>query len=214
MKLLIADDHALFIDALSHYIRKAEPGAEIVTGRDAEEALQLVEKHKDIDLTLLDVRMPGMKDLEGLKKLKERKPGMPVALISGTVEDSDIRQAVLLGARGYFPKTLSGQVMMAGIHRILAGDDFVAMDEKTGKFMPSYNTGGGAAAEGGNPFRLTPREREVLQFVARGVSNKEIARALELQIVTVKLHVRGICRKMNVQNRTQAAIKAKEAGVG
>lgn len=222
MKLLLADDHTLFRDAVVQYIIRAEPAAEVLVAKDVHGAIELLEARNDIQLVLLDLRMPGMEGFSGLRKIREMRPGLSVALMSGYAEDEDIKQAVALGVRGYFPKTLSGQVMLSGIRRILEGDTFVAMDHNTSTYMPSYydtqdkeandssGNSGNAAAQN---YHLTPREYQVLQFLARGVSNKEIARALDLQIVTIKLHVRGICRKLNVQNRTQAALKAMETGL-
>ncbi len=218
MKLLLADDHTLFRDAVAQYITRAEPSTEMLMAKDIHGAMEILETHGNVDLVLLDLRMPGMESFTGLKKIREMKPDLPVALLSGFAEDKDIKEAMALGVRGYFPKTLSGQLMLSGIRRILEGDSFVAMDHNTNSFMPSYygESPEGRAAPSGpaaRNFRLTPRESEVLQYLARGVSNKEIARALDLQIVTVKLHVRGICRKMEVQNRTQAALKARESGL-
>ncbi len=220
MKLLLADDHTLFRDAVAQYIARAEPATDVLVAKDIHGAMEIIETNRDIDIVLLDLKMPGMENFTGLKKIREHSPDLPVALMSGFAEDKDVKEAMTLGVRGYFPKTLSGQVMIAGVKRILEGDSFVAMDHNTNSFMPSYY---GDAPEGrqttmktgdaGNNFKLTPREQEVLQYLARGISNKEIARALDLQIVTVKLHVRGICRKMGVQNRTQAALKAREAGL-
>lgn len=218
MKLLLADDHTLFRDAVVQYILRAEPAAEVLVAKDVHSAIEVLDSHPDVGLLLLDLRMPGMEGFSGLKKIRELYPDLSVALMSGYAEEEDIRQAVTLGVRGYFPKTLSGQVMLSGIRRILEGDNFVAMDHNTSSYMPSYydsqdKAAGEKAPVDTSSYRLTPREFEVLQFLARGVSNKEIARALDLQIVTIKLHVRGICRKLNVQNRTQAALKAIEMGM-
>lgn len=219
MRLVLADDHTLFRDAVAQYILRAEPAAEILVARDVHGVMEVLDSHDGVHLILLDLRMPGMEGMGGLKKIRESHPKIPVALLSGFAEEKDVRQAMSLGARGYFPKTLSGQVLLSGIRRILDGDNFVAMDHNTNSYMPSYfsgennDNGTGNAATSENRFKLTPRENQVLQFLSRGVSNKEIARALDLQIVTVKLHVRGICRKLDVQNRTQAALKAREMGL-
>jgi two-component system nitrate/nitrite response regulator NarL len=222
MKILLADDHTLFRDAVALYILRAEPEAEVLVARDVHGAMEIIGEQNGIDLVMLDLRMPGMDGLLGLKKIRELKPEIPVALMSGFAEEEDIKQAMALGIRGYFPKTLSGQIMLSGMRRILDGEEFVAMDHNTNNYMPSHYGGDNnkdsaasavvPAVSVGN-YKLTPRETQVLQFLARGVSNKEIARALDLQIVTVKLHVRGVCRKLGAANRTQAALKAREMGI-
>ena len=221
MKLLLADDHNLFRDALVEYIGRAEPDAAVRLAGSMNEVMALMQKDPDIDLVLLDLYMPGMNGLKGLEILRRAHPGVPVALLSGLAEKEDVERALALGAAGYFPKTLSGKAMMEGIRQILDGKTYVARDDGTNEIMPSHygdvSRGNGLdrlANAGGNDnnnnIRLTPREREVLAFLLRGESNKEIARALDLQVVTVKLHVRGICRKLGARNRTQAALIARE----
>jgi DNA-binding NarL/FixJ family response regulator len=166
--------------------------------------------------------MPGMNGMEGLKVMRAAYPKTPLALISGTAEPSDVRAAMELGARAYFPKTLSGKTLLKAIHLVLAGEKFLPLDQNNDTIMPSYfgdpqdaavrSSGPKSEYEGKN-FSLTPRESDVLVYLVKGQSNKEIANALGLQIVTIKLHVRGICRKLGAKNRTQAALIATEAGL-
>lgn len=229
MKLLIADDHTLFRDTLVQYVERAKPGSQIFTAKNFDEAYELAEREKEFDLVLLDLRMPGMHGLSGLEKLHKRNPGIRVAIMSGLAEKEDVTAAMDMGAAGYFPKTLSGQALMKAIELVLAGERFMPLDHHTNTIMPSYRhdpatplsktaslgklSQNNEAIGSGSASRLTPREREVLQHLARGESNKEIARSLELQVVTVKLHVRGICKKLDAANRTQAALKAQEMGI-
>ncbi len=226
MKLLIADDHTLFRDALVQYIERAEPEAAITLAKDFYEVVELMKKNPVQDLVLLDLRMPGMNGMEGFKLMRAEYPKVPVALMSGVAETKDVNDAMDLGAVGYFPKTLSGKALLKAIQLVLTGERFVPIDHETNAIMPSYYNGqgkGGAvsasAAEaksakpGETVLHLTPRETEVLSYLASGASNKEIARELSLQVVTVKLHVRGICRKLDAKNRTQAALRARELGI-
>ena len=226
MKLLLADDHTLFRDALVQYIERAEPVAQVSLSKDFPGAMDVLNKDSAQDLVLLDFRMPGMNGLDGLKQIREKYPATPVALMSGVAEPSDVEKALDLGAVAYFPKTLSGKSLLHAIQKVLSGETFVPMDEHSGKVMPSY-LGDRRSAEIPYPgmqdsqqsfepaelFNLTPRESEVLTYLMRGVSNKEIANALNLKIVTVKLHVRGVCKKLAAKNRTQAALIAKERGL-
>ncbi len=214
MKLLLADDHALFRDALVQYIERAEPAAKVTLAKDFPEALGAMNNNPDQDLILLDLRMPGMNGMEGFRIMRQKYPKTPVALMSGMAEPEDIRAAMELGAVGYFPKTLSGKTILKAIQQVMGGEKFLPLDSKTQAIIPAYYgepEEAGSAAK--NDFNLTPREGDVLAYLVKGESNKEIAKALGLQIVTIKLHVRGICRKLSAKNRTQAALIAKESGL-
>lgn len=230
MKLLLADDHTLFRDALVQYIERAEPSAHVLVSKDLDGALEIMKETKGFDLVLLDLRMPGMKGMEGFRRLKEAYPDVKVALMSGVAEPEDVQAALDLGAVGYFPKTLSGKALLGAIQSVLDGQRYVPIENGNHRMMPSYRDDGDEEAEGhaggGRGFgvsflpdnadiadlNLTPREKQVLAHLVEGKANKEIARDLDLQVVTVKLHVRGICRKLEAKNRTQAAIKAREMG--
>ncbi len=222
MKLLLADDHTLFRDALVQYIERAEPSADVALAKDFYEVIEIMKNDSGFDLILLDFRMPGMNGMEGVSYVRDHYPDVPVALMSGIAEESDVNAAMELGAVGYFPKTLSGKALLKAIQLVLTGEHFMPVDNKTNTVMPSYYNDAEVSVEQGKPqtsskalsdIRLTPRETEVLSYLARGDSNKEIARSLDLQIVTVKLHVRGICRKLDAKNRTQAALKACDLGI-
>ena len=218
MKLLIADDHTLFRDALVQYIERSNPTSSVVLARDFHEALDLLKQDPDQDLVVLDLRMTGMNGMQGFQILKEHFPAMRVALMSGVAEEEDVRQALEIGAVGYFPKTMSGRALLAAIEQVVAGDQYIPKG-KNSTYMPSYYADHAAIISkkgemsGGAKPEFTPRESEVLSYLLDGASNKEIARALDLQVVTVKLHVRGICRKLEAKNRTQAALKAREMGI-
>ena len=226
MKLLIADDHTLFRDALVQYITRANADFEVTVTKDFNEAYDVLQNDSAYDLVILDLRMPGMNGMGGFDKLKAEFSSLKVALMSGVAETEDVKTAMDLGACAYFPKTLSGKALVEAIQSVLDGEQYIPVQKGTGKMMPSYyadekranfNYGGMSEAqediEQDDEFNLTPREKEVLKYLAKGDSNKEIAQALGLQVVTVKLHVRGICRKLEASNRTQAAIKATQLGL-
>lgn len=232
LKLLIADDHTLFRDTLVEYILRSDLGAEISIAEGFDQAMALLEHDPEKDLVLLDLKMPGM-NMEGFTKLHEKYPDILVALMSGVAEEADVRDAFERGAAGYFPKTMSGKSMVQAIKLVMTGERFLPLDHNSNSIMPSYFSDPESERKisGFEPMysgmkeaqdnysvhngadKLTPREKDVLQYLAQGSSNKEIANGLDLQVVTVKLHVRGICRKLNAKNRTQAALMAREYGL-
>lgn len=226
MKLLVADDHTLFRDALVQYITRSDIDAQISVAKDLHEVMERMKEDSQWDLVLLDLYMPGMKGMKGFKGMRVKYPDVPLALMSGLAEEEDVREAIDLGAVGYFPKTLPGEALIKAIQLVLSGERFIPLDRNSSNIMPSYNGQrpgskyysvaagkNSPAASQGVDVGLTPREAEVLTHLALGLSNKEIARILDLQVVTIKLHVRGICRKLNANNRTQAALKAHELGL-
>lgn len=235
VKILLADDHALFRDVLVQYLERAYENVRVIVAADFMQAIKILEKDRDFKLILLDYRMPGMGGLEGLHILRRDYAEIPVALMSGVAQPETVSGAIAAGAAGYFPKTLSGKDLLYAVKMVLAGERYIPVDHNQ-RIMPSYytdnnigdniddNTGLKAieneavsqfnqSVEIADTLKLTPRERQVLQYLMRGQPNKEIANDLGLQLVTVKLHVRGICRKLNVANRTQAAIRARELGL-
>ncbi|MFA7276154.1 MAG: response regulator transcription factor [Pseudobdellovibrionaceae bacterium] len=231
MHLLIADDHTLFREAISQYVERANHGSTVATVSNLDDAIAMTkEMSPQPDLVLLDLHMPGMHGLKGFSKFRENYPDIPVALLSGVAEAKDVQDAMDLGAVGFFPKTLSGRALLKAIELVLAGEKFIPVDSKTNGLMPSYygdqqiprplsslplrtNSGMPSSLSPSSKVRLTPRENDVLACLCRGQSNKDIARNLGLQDVTIKLHVRSICRKLEVTNRTQAVLKAFEIGL-
>lgn len=216
MKILLADDHMLFREALIQLISTIEPQWKFTTVSNFNKAYETLKNEKSFDLILLDLRMPGMNSLEGLSKIITSHPNQKTAILSGVAEEHHIKEALRIGACGYFPKTLSIKILIQAIKLVLSGQKYIAMDQNGKKIMPSYKDDYSNIAPVTKKiisYKLTKRESEVLQYLAQGLSNKHIANDLNIQISTVKLHVRGICTKLDVQNRTQAAVAAHQYGL-
>ena len=219
MRILIADDHNLVRDALKNYIERAESEAEVLTAATFGEALQIVENDDTLDLVILDLKMPGMHGCASIADVHAVRPRLPVAIMSGSAQPEDVTGALAHGGQGFIPKTLAGAALVSAIRLIIAGEVFVppsmfGFGASAGVLSPSPSHDTGAANGNGlDRPALTQREREVLGHLSRGHANKEIARFLDLQEVTIKLHVRGICRKLGAKNRTQAVTRAMDVGL-
>ncbi len=202
MKVLIADDHELVRDTLAAFMEN-EPDIQVTSVSDLEAACTAARKTL-FDLILLDYTMPGMNGLEGLAKAQEAGDGRPVAIMSGTAPKAIAQQALDAGAVGFLPKTMGAKSLINAVRFMAAGEIFVPV---------AFMTQSEPEAENALAKTLSQREMEVLGGLCKGLSNKEIARDLDLQEVTIKLHVKTLCRKLDAKNRTQAAMIAKEAGV-
>lgn len=195
-KLLLADDHELVRETLSEYLRR-EGDFDVVQADSFEAASHLIDAQGPFGLILLDYTMPGMTGLASVTEMSARC-GCPVAVLSGTAPPDIARRAVRAGASGFVPKTLAPRAMLSAVRQMLDGQPF----------LPS-----GSDSDDETSVHLTPRERDVLQGVAEGKLNKEIARDLDIREVTVKLHVKTLSRKLRAKNRTHAAMLARDLGL-
>lgn len=203
MRLLLADDHDLVLETLASFLR-AEGGFEVETCVSLDAACTKISEDIAYDLVLLDYSMPGMNGLEGLGKAIAASFGRPVALMSGTANKSIAQEAIDAGAIGFLPKTMAAKSMVNAVKFMAMGETYVPLD-----FMNAEEE----ETETSLHKLLSEREMQVLKALCEGLSNKEIARNLDLQEVTIKLHVKTLCRKLDAKNRTQAAMIGKEAGV-
>lgn len=202
MRLLLADDQELVRETIAAFLR-GEPDIKVDVASDLPQAIERVRGPHRYDLVLLDYMMPGMNRLAGLQAMRQALPGVPVAILSGAAPQVVAEQAVAAGAAGFLPKTMSTRSLLAAIRFMAAGEIYAPPPRRKPEAQPA----GDAQAP------LTGREMDVLKRLCQGLANKEIARDLGLQEVTVKLHVKTLYRKIGARNRTHAVLIAREMGV-
>lgn len=212
IRVLIVDDHTLFRSGVRLLLQRHE-GFEVVG--EADDGLEGVKRAKQLkpDVVLLDLHMPGTSGLEAVPLLREEVPQAQVIMLTVSEDAEDLLEALRAGARGYLLKNIETDFLLQSIRSAARGES-VMSSQMAGKLADAMRTPqkGTFAAET-SPGKLSPREREVIVMLARGASNKEIARTLDLAESTVKIHVQGILRKLNLASRVQAAVYAVEHGL-
>jgi len=206
MKILIIDDHSLFREGLSHVLNALDEQISILEASNYEHALQHVSQNRDLDLVLLDLNMPGKDGFSVLTAMSENFPAVPVVILSGSTQPSDVKRALDSGAVGYIPKDSTSSVMLNALKLILAGGIYVP----PGLMQPEPENINGIEY---SVFGLTQRQCQVLALLIEGHSNKKIASLLQLAEPTVKMHVTAILKAMGVTNRTQAAREVEKLGL-
>lgn len=215
-RLLIADDHPLYREAVRGQVQRLVAGAVIDEAASLEEALryQSGETPPPYDLIVVDYQMPGMSIESGVPQLVAASPGCPVAMMSGVARPREVRAALKAGARGFLPKTLPAAALAAALEILFAGGTYVpletVLDEDDG---PDESAEAPARAAPGWMDSLSPRDRRILVAIGRGLTNKEIARELELAEVTIKVNLQQIFRKIGARTRSEAAVIAVRAGL-
>jgi DNA-binding NarL/FixJ family response regulator len=203
MRIAIGDDHAIIRDALKVFVRELGDDVEVMEAESYAAVLDLVRRCPDLALLVLDLCMPDMEPMAGLAAVRASYPGR-IAVFSAMSEPKTISAALTAGADGYIPKRLGHEAMVSALRLILAGETFVPSLAWPRDDPWPFRS---AAVRSG----LTRREGEVLDLVREGLSNKAIARRLNLSEVTVKSHIGSIFRKLGVHNRVQAARAAAAA---
>ena len=213
ISVLLVDDHTLFRSGVRSLLQR-NPRFNVVgeaaDGVDGvKRALQLAP-----DVVLLDLNMPGMSGIETLQLMLQDRPGAAVLMLTVSEEAEDLAAALQAGARGYLLKNIDADYLTRAVERAAAGESVLA-ESLAGKLFAHVQRAGAprAPAPVSALDKLTPREREILACLARGESNKVIARALDLAESTVKIHVQNILKKLDLSSRVQAAVLAVEHGL-
>jgi two-component system, NarL family, nitrate/nitrite response regulator NarL len=218
VRILVVDDHTLFRRGLTALLAR---DASLQVVGDAADAGQAQRRAAELqpDLILLDNHLPGVNGVDALPALRQAAPAARIMMLTVSEDESDLAAALRGGACGYLLKTIEGEALVTAIHRAMRGASVVA-EEMTGKLVAAYRGAAAAPADGEaapsppSPIeQLSPRERDILRGIARGASNKEIARTLGIAETTVKIHVQHVLRKLGFSSRVQAAVAATAHGL-
>jgi DNA-binding NarL/FixJ family response regulator len=201
--LIIADDHPLFRDALRLAVASVVTPARIGEAGSFEDLTAMLERESDVDLVLLDLKMPGISGFSGLIYLRAQYPAIPVVVVSASDDVETIRRSLDFGASGFVPKRFGVEKLGEAILRVLDGDVWIppdidlsaASDPEMTKLRDRLVT-------------LTPQQVRVLMMLSEGLLNKQIAYELGVSEATIKAHVSAILQKLGVESRTQAVIAA------
>jgi DNA-binding NarL/FixJ family response regulator len=207
-RVLLVDDHELVRQGIGAMLQGSGDIEIVGQARTGREAIEVARRELP-DIVLMDVRMPDMDGLEATRKIKEERSRTAVVMLTMHDNPTYLRDAVRAGAAGYLLKDVSKEELVDAIRQVATGGAFI--ESQMLKGMLSEMKPGAAAPSAAR--NLTKREREILALVAEGLSNREIADKLVLSPETVKSHVAAILEKLNVSDRTQAAIYAVRNGL-
>ncbi len=207
-KILIADDHPLFREAIHNVITDGFPGSDVMETADLDSTLALTLDHDDLDLILLDLNMPGMHGLGGLINLRNEAPTVPVVIVSAEQDKQIVLQTITYGAVGFITKSSPRLQMTEAIEQILNGNIYLPSDIIRTQKVCTRRSHEETSIAPELLQALTRKQLLVLERMTKGESNKQIAYNLGIAETTVKAHVSAILRKLNVHNRVQAILSA------
>ncbi len=225
MKILTVDDHALIRAGLSTILQELAEHVTVVEAADGAGAVSMLLEQKDIELVLLDVKLPDCDGLSLLCDLVARHPSLPIVVLSADSDAAAVTRAIDAGAAGFLPKSGLNLVLIPALRLVLAGGIYVPKEvlgygglrsraALAGQPEPALHPGSADDEAPGmpEPLTLTERQNEVLARLLQGKSNKQISRELDLAEATVKVHVRAILRALNVNSRTEAVVAFSRLG--
>jgi DNA-binding NarL/FixJ family response regulator len=207
--VLIADDHPLFRDALQRAVVAAVPDATVHTADSVPALFALIETMPEADLLLMDLHMPGARGYSALAHIRGQYPGLPTIVVSGHEEAQVARRALAHGASAYIPKSAAVDDIVEAVRTVLDGDVWLPHQLMGGTVELKADEADVAA----RVASLTPQQFRVLNMIAEGLLNKQIAYDLGVSEATVKAHMTAIMRKLGVSNRTQVALAASHLDV-
>lgn len=213
MKFLIVDDHALVREGLRHVLESLDDRVTVLEARNATEAYALLEQHADLDLVLLDLRLPGVGGYAAMQELHRRHNSLPVVILSGSEDTPSVVAALKMHAVGFIPKSSSREVMLQALRLVLSGGVYIPPQALGLAGLDGLGESLNPDTKSIDKPALTHRQVEVLGLIGQGKPNKIIASELFISEATVKAHMTDIMRALKVTNRAQAAVAARRLGI-
>lgn len=226
MKILIADDHELFLKGLEFILQENLQNVELTTAQSYTDIFAILENDTNFDLIITDLAMPGANWLAAINKIHSSLPETPIIIISAVFDKEILQQTLDIGVAGYIPKTSSNSLIVSAINLVLAGGVYIPHEllystkstpvsaEKQKEYISPLKTLEKLVTNTTDihPKGLTERQIDIVKCIAEGLSNKQIAYKLNLTEGTVKVHITVILKVLNVKNRTSAVIEAAKRG--
>ena len=213
IRIVIADDHALVRGGISMLVNSLDRNTNIIESNSFDKTLSILSQESDIDLVLLDLQMPGMDGMDGIREICTKRPDVPVIIITVTDDSKSVHKALKAGAVGYIPKSSTPDVTMSAIRLVLSGGVYlppIAIHMKVSEFSRKVIDDDRALTDiQQSTDMLTNRQVEVLDLMSEGKSNKEIAETLGQTVGSVKMHISRIFKVLEVSNRTEAVLKSQ-----
>ena len=211
IRILLVDDHTLFRSGIKALLQRQDDFEVVGEAGDGLEGLKRA-KSLQPDVVLLDLHMPGISGREAVKLLAEEVPACNVLLLTVSEDAEDLIETIRAGARGYLLKNIETDFLLNAIRAAARGESVVS-PQMTGKLMMGVRMGKEAPSPEDDKEKLSPREKDIIALLAKGVSNKEMANTLNVAESTIKIHVQNILKKLHLTSRVQAAVYAVEHGL-
>jgi DNA-binding NarL/FixJ family response regulator len=207
MRILVVDDHPLMAEALGTAMRTLDRATQVETEGNLRSAIARATE-TSFDLCLLDLGLPDCSGLEALETMRQSLPTLPVVVVSGADDATNVLKALDLGAMGYIPKTSPRDVLLGAVRLVASGGIYVPVQAVAAREAPTS-----VPATAPLQLAISVRQREVLDLLLKGLPNKLIARKLDISENTTKIHVSAVLRALGVGSRTQALIAANRLGL-
>ncbi len=213
VQVLLADDHALFRDGMRYVLQQLSDQVDIICAGNFNETLKQAEINPGLDLALIDLNMPGSDGVASIRIFHHHFPGVPLVVVSGSDQRAEIEWVMEYGAMGFISKSSSAKEMVTALRVVLGGDVYFPPQLTAQPEAECNQPGNDNPSQHLNMHGLTRRQMQTLQYLAEGLSNKEIALKMELAEGTIKVHVAATYQVLQVSSRLDAVRKAQKLGL-